>query len=139
MRVESRNSLLAKVHIAKKALGLDKDPETYRALLARVAGVESSGDCTVAQLTRVVAEFRRLGWQAAPARKAAAPKPARHKAPLMGKITALLAEAKRPDAYADAIARRIYKRDSLAFCTVRELQGVVAALVKDAKRHGRPT
>ena len=55
----------------------------------------------------------------------------------MGKITALLAEAERPEAYADAMAKRMYKRDALAFCAPAELQGIVAALVKDAKRHGR--
>jgi len=139
MRNESKGSLLAKVHIAKKDLGLDG--ETYRAVLTRVTGHDSSADCSVPELVRAVAEFRRLGWtptsKAQPAGKSAS-KPPKGKAPLMGKITALLAEAKRPDAYAEAMARRMYKRDALAFCTVPELQGIVAALVKDAKRHGRP-
>lgn len=134
MRPESRRSLLAKVHLAKKALGLDD--ETYRALLSRVTSKDSAADCTVPQLTAVVMEMRKKGWN--PPEKPQKAKPSKGKAPLMGKITALLAEAKRPDAYAEAMARRMYKRDALAFCTLPELQGIVAALVKDAKRNGRP-
>lgn len=53
--------MLAKVHIARKELGLD-DP-TYRALLARVTGHESAASCTDGQLEAVLAELRRLGWK----------------------------------------------------------------------------
>lgn len=138
MRNESKGSLLAKVHIAKKDLGLDED--TYRAVLTRVTGHDSSANCSVPELVRAVAEFRRLGWtptsKAKPAGKSVS-RPAKGKAPLMGKITAYLAEAGRPDAYADGMAKRMYKHDSVAFCTPKELQGIVAALAKDAKRHGR--
>ncbi|MBI4804443.1 MAG: regulatory protein GemA [Desulfovibrio sp.] len=129
-RIESRKSLLAKVHIAKKDLGLDND--TYRSVLERTTGQRSAGDCAYQELVRVVAEFRRLGWS--PDKKPAPPK---GKAALRGKITALLAEANRPDAYAEAMVLRMYKRDKLAFCTPKELQGIIAALSKDAKRHGR--
>ncbi len=129
-RVESKQSLLAKVHIAKKDMGLDE--ETYRSILERVTGHRSAGACAVHELTRVVDELRRLGW--APVTKPAPPK---GKAALMGKITALLAEARRPDSYAEAMASRMYKRDALTFCTPKELQGVIAALSRDARRHGR--
>lgn len=56
----ARNPRAAKVHIARKELGLDEP--TYRALLARVIGRDSSAGCTDAQLDAVLAEFRRLGW-----------------------------------------------------------------------------
>ena len=54
-------ALLAKVHIAKKELDLAE--ESYRAILTRVTGEESSKDCTEAQLQALLDEFRRLGWK----------------------------------------------------------------------------
>jgi phage gp16-like protein len=42
MPQDNRRALLAKVHIAKKALAMADD--SYRALLKRVAGGESAGD-----------------------------------------------------------------------------------------------
>jgi hypothetical protein len=61
-----RRALIAKVHVAKKALGLDD--ETYRAILSRVSGQESCANCREPQLAAVLAEFRRLGWEEPPER-----------------------------------------------------------------------
>ncbi len=61
---------LAKIHIAKKDLGLD-DP-TYRALLQRVAGVRSARDLDPAGCRAVLAELRRAGWTPKPPRRAQA-------------------------------------------------------------------
>jgi hypothetical protein len=49
----------------------------------------------------------------------------------------LLAAADRPWGYADSMAARMYKVSRVAFCNPKQLQGVIAALVYDAKRHGR--
>ncbi|MNZ89597.1 hypothetical protein D3C78_1085290 [compost metagenome] len=132
-----RNASLSKIHIAKKDLGLDDD--TYRALLARVAGVRSAKDLNPRQVSAVLAEFQRLGWQ--PVTKKAgrkAPTPALERAKLVGKIEAFLAEAGRPWAYADAMAKRMFKVERVEWCESDQLQRLVAALVYDAKRHGRP-
>lgn len=51
---------LAKIHIAKKDLGLDD--ATYRALLARVAGVSSARDLDATGRAAVLRELRRGGW-----------------------------------------------------------------------------
>lgn len=69
-----RRSMLAKVHIAQKQLGLSDDD--YRAVLLRVAGRLSAGDCTDAELVKVLEEFAAKGFSA----KARAPgaKPADH-------------------------------------------------------------
>ncbi len=56
----SRNPLLAKVHIARKELGLDED--SYRAILERVTGNSSAAGLTDRQLDAVLGEFKRLGW-----------------------------------------------------------------------------
>lgn len=60
-----RNPLLAKLHIARKDLALAE--ECYRAILTRITGQDSGAGLTDAQLAAVLAEFRRLGWQASKA------------------------------------------------------------------------
>lgn len=129
---------LAKIHIAKAQLGLDDD--TYRALLARVAGVRSAKDLTKRQVGAVLREFERLGFKPAPAKKAgrAVPKPAPERAAQIGKIEAFLAEAGRPWAYADAMALRMFQIERVEWLDSGQLQRLVTAFVYDAQRHGRP-
>ena len=55
-----RNSLLAKVHIAKKQMALED--ESYRALLRRITGYDSAAACSEVELDLIVTEFRRLGF-----------------------------------------------------------------------------
>jgi phage gp16-like protein len=130
---------LAKIHIAKAQLGLDDD--TYRALLARVAGVRSAKDLNKRQIGAVLAEFERLGFQPKPAKKAGrkAPKSAPDRRAQIGKIEAFLAEAARPWAYADAMALRMFKVERVEWLDADQLRRLIAALTYDAKRHGRPT
>lgn len=56
-----RRSLIAKIHVAKKQLALEDD--SYRALLRRITGVDSSAAATDRQLEAVIGEFKRLGWK----------------------------------------------------------------------------
>lgn len=65
----SRKDLLAKVHIAKKELGLDED--TYRDALEAETGKRSAGKCSDAQLVAVLDRFKERGWK--PKRRAAEP------------------------------------------------------------------
>ncbi len=136
MRPESRKSLLGKVHIAKKDLGLDDG--TYRMILERQTGHDSAAKLTVPQLVGVVAHMRKLGWQE-PAKKATHRKPVVPEAAgYLDKIEALLAEAKRPWSYAGGIAKRMYKVDKLEWLTPDQVRGVMVVLLRDAERHGRP-
>lgn len=128
-----RNQQLSKIHIAKKDLGLDE--ETYRALLSRITGQSSAKDLDPLQVAKVLQEFERLGWKSKQGR--GKPKPAADKAKLVGKIEAQLAEAGRPWDYGDGLAKRMYNVDRLEWLDAEQLGGVVAALAKDAKRHGR--
>lgn len=132
-------SSLAKIHIAKTQLGLDDD--TYRAILARVAGVRSAKDLSPRQIGAVIAEFERLGWVPKAAKKTtrATPKPAVDRSKLVGKIEAFLAEADRPWEYADGMALKMFKVERVEWCDCDQLRRLVAALTYDAKRHGRPT
>lgn len=61
---------LAKIHIARKQLGLDE--ETYRDVLKRLTGRDSAAGLSGPMLEAVLAEFTRLGFKAAPPRKTAA-------------------------------------------------------------------
>ena len=56
----NRLAMLAKVHVARKQMGLDDG--AYRAVLTRVVGRDSAKDCSGAELERVLGEFARLGW-----------------------------------------------------------------------------
>ncbi len=56
-----RRAMIAKIHIARNDLALTDD--TYRAVLTRVTGCDSSAKCTDPQLHAVLAEFTRLGWK----------------------------------------------------------------------------
>lgn len=132
-----RNVHMAKIHIAKAQLGMDD--ETYRGVLARVAGVRSAKDLNSRQVGAVLAEFQRLGWTPTPAKKAGrkAPNATAARKALTGKIEALLAEAQRPWSYADAMALHMFKVERVEWLEAGQLQRLVAALVYDAKRHGR--
>ena len=57
----SRDAALAKIHIARKELGLTE--ENYRAILNRVGGVDSASKLAPAAQIRVLGEFERLGWK----------------------------------------------------------------------------
>lgn len=118
-----RNSELAKIHIAKKQLGLDD--ETYRNMLWTVARVKSSADLDDAGRKQVLEHMKARGFKA-PTK----PDVTSIKRPLIGKIGALLADMKLSWAYAEGIAKQMHGRDKLEWCTAQELRGIVTALVK---------
>ncbi|MEX3614807.1 MAG: regulatory protein GemA [Burkholderia gladioli] len=53
-------AILAKIHVAKKHLGLDDD--SYRAMLQSVGGVTSAKDLTPVSATRVLKHLERSGF-----------------------------------------------------------------------------
>lgn len=59
-----RRAMLAKVHLARKELGLAE--ADYRAVLYRMTQHESAAALSDAQLETVITEFKRLGWQQRP-------------------------------------------------------------------------
>ncbi|MBX9813233.1 MAG: regulatory protein GemA [Sphingomonas sp.] len=78
-----RRAMLAKVHLAKKQLGLADDD--YRAAIEVVTGKRSAGDLSHAELEALLAEFERRGFK--PARSA--PRSARATSPVAQKARAL--------------------------------------------------
>ena len=146
---------LAKIHIAKKALGLDDD--TYRALLRKIIdlnpahitalgktkafeGVISAKYLTVKGRTAVLEHLKAAGFTgkaAYPGRPHNTDSSTAGTAAQLRKIEALLADAGRPWAYATAMATRMYKKSKLEFCNSQELAGLITGLTKNATREGR--
>lgn len=138
MKTESRRSLLAKVHIGAKALGMDDD--TYRDMLEALTGQRSAGKLTEKQLALVIAAMRKRGWadeDQRPARKKPKARTAPDCRPLLDKVGALLADSGRPWAYAVGMVKRMYGVERLEWAQPEQLRGVIAALVKDAKRRAQ--
>lgn len=136
--VDNRHRELAKIHIAAKQLGMDDD--SYRSMLWAVARVRSARDLDEAGRRRVLEHLRAAGFEGK--RGSARPhRPhnlgAEDRGPQLTKIEAMLAAAGRPWEYADGMARRMFHVDRVTFCNPDQLGKIIAALVYDAKRHGR--
>jgi phage gp16-like protein len=119
-----RNKELAKIHALKKQLNLDD--ETYRAVLGNQVGLNSAALLNRGQRLTVIKHFQeQLGktlFDGKPHNLAQNSQ--------LKKIEALLTVQKKPWSYAHAIAKRMYKKANLVFCTPSELRGVITALVK---------
>lgn len=128
---------LAQIHIARQQLGLSD--EDYRAILARTAGVSSAKELTNRNVGAVLHEFRRLGWQPKPAKRAGrkAPRPPRGRARVMAKIEAMLTHAERSWAYADGMAKHMFHVERVDWLDDGQLQKLMQAMIIDAKRQGR--
>lgn len=149
----ARQNMLAKVHLAKKDLGLDD--ADYRHVLRHNFGAESAADLSDRELNDLLTHFKSKGWAAKPqgrgrlvtsARETKPPVPPARQ-PLMDKIEALLAELGRlqgrrvPWKYAEAILRRQGGPDYLNWANVEQLTAVMQSLwyaVKRAEAKARP-
>lgn len=138
---QPRNNALAQIHIAKAQLGMDND--TYRAMLLAQASVKSAAELDHAGRAKVLAHLRACGaalGRAAPAYpgKPHAPRQApADSAAQLRKVEALLADARRPWAYAAAMCKRMFHVDAVEFATPEHLQKLIAALVYDQQRRAK--
>lgn len=134
-----RRRQLAAIHIGRKTLCMTE--EAYREMLQTVAGVKSSADLDAAGLRTLLDHMRTLGFVDGRAKRNHTGRPRNieqgDRGPQLQKIEALLLEANRPWAYADAIVRRVCKVERVAWCNPEQLRKVIAALVYNAKREGR--
>ncbi|MDP1696476.1 MAG: regulatory protein GemA [Xanthomonadaceae bacterium] len=144
MASDPRQRDLARIHIAAKALRLDRD--TYVALVRRVSAacgraVDSSADLDDAGRHALLREFAGLGFKAdeQQSRKrvwAGKPKNTAD-VPMLRKVEAILADAKRPWAYAHAMAKRMHQVDKVEWLNPQQLHTLVAALQVDSARRAR--
>lgn len=143
---DDRRQQLARIHMGKKALGLG-DRE-YRSLLMRasadangVGGIDTSANMTHEQRNAVLAEMARLGFKAE--RQAARRKrwPGEPKncgeVPMLRKVRALLADAKRPWSYAHGLGMKMFHVDRVEFLRTDQMHKLVAALQADANRRAK--
>lgn len=125
-----RNSELALIHLAKKDLGMDD--ETYRNVLWMCGRKTSSADLDYAGRSKVIEHMKSCGWR--PTSKHKKPNVGVEKRDLIRKIEALLTDQSLSWAYADALAKRMYKKERVQFCAPEELRGVITALVKKREK-----
>lgn len=136
--------MLAKVHLAKKDLGLTEGD--YRHVLRYNYNVESARDLSDRELNSLLDLFKSKGWKARPKGQAAEsgrdikpPVPAERQ-PLMNKIEALLAEKGRLEGrrvswkYAEAILRNQGGPQYLNWASPGQLEKVIQALSYAVKR-----
>lgn len=140
MTPKTRNAALAKIHLGAKSIGMAED--AYRAMVRTVGRVESGSakDLDAAGVDRVVAHLARLGATfTRPDKAGRKPTGGADRQAMLAKVDAYLAEAGKPIAYADAMARRMYRTDRVAWLRPDQLRGIIAALEKAAQKAGRPT
>lgn len=138
-RPDRRRSELAQIHIARRDLGMDD--ATYRAMLISVVQTDSAKTLDEEGRRRVLDHLKSHGWRPTkPRRDSARPRILRGRGSrgrMLRKIEAFLAEANRPWSYALAILKRQGGPDRLEWAVGGQLAGVIAALDRDAARHGR--
>ena len=124
-----RQRQLARIHLLKKELGLDRD--AYEHVVWVHGRVTSSKDLDSHGRLKVIRQMEsRL-----PQRQRYRGRP--HNADTAGreelrKIEALLTDAGQPWAYAEGIAQRMFGKNKIAFLDPRERGAVIAALHKQA-------
>ncbi len=123
---EYRRAELGKIHIAKAALGLDRD--TYEDILWAVCRVRSAADLDSTGRFKLMKHFESLGWKNTRRKFGRKPSATSDKAPLMGKLEALLADNKLPWTYADGMSKRMFRVDKVGWVSQPQLHKLVAAL-----------
>lgn len=144
----ARRSMIAKVHLGAKQLGLDE--ETRRALMERVAGHRSAADCTDRQLGAILDEYKRRGWtpsvirggrpprpEGEPVRRQAADHPVARKARALWISLHRLGVVSNPSERAlEAFAKRQLKVDRLQWADQGKGYRLIEALKAMAERAG---
>ena len=131
-----QRSTLSKIHIAKQQLGMDDD--IYRALLGRVAGVRSAKELSSKQAANVLREFERLGFKPRPSGKAKGKPHNFNRLPAeIEVIEAQLTNMRLPWSYADAIAKRQFGVEKVAWLQrPDQVKAVLAALHVEQEKRG---
>ncbi len=133
---QKRRSMVGLVHIGKDQLAMDDDD--YRQLLFEETGHASAGDCSEAQLSRVLERLKKLGFKPLPkAGKKAATHPMARKARALWISLHHLNVVQNPAEEAlEAFARRQLGCTKLNWANQREAYRLIEALKAMALRHG---
>jgi phage gp16-like protein len=138
-----RRAMLAKIHVAKKQLGLADDD--YRQIMLDETGRSSAADCTEAELERALERFEARGFKPLPKAGATSPanRPAQH--PMARKARALWISLHHLNAVQnasekalEAFAKRQLKCERLVWANQSDAYKLIEALKAMAVRHGWP-
>ncbi len=136
-----RRAMLAKIHVARKQLRLDEDD--YRQILLEESGHTSAGDCTEAELEKVLTRFQALGFKPLPKAGATgvANRPAQHKVARKARAMWIslyhLGAVRSPDEKAlESFAKRQLGCERLVWANQSEGFRLIEALKAMAERHG---
>ena len=124
-----RSKELAKIHMAKAALGMDDD--TYKALLKRITGRESAADLNLFERGNILDEFKKLGWHPKPPKQS----PSDWRAPRIRFIQSLwrqlcktgMIKTPTEDALL-SFCRKLMKVERLEWASSDELNKIIEAL-----------
>jgi len=123
-----RRAELGKIHMAKKALGLDDD--TYRDVLWAVCRVRSSADLDSQGRFKLIAHFKHLGWKSSRGKR---PK----LDPQSRKVWSLWYQLKDAGLLASASAKALRTEvkkltgcDDLRFCDIEQKNLIIECLKK---------
>lgn len=137
---KERRLLIAKIHLAKKEMGLGDDD--YRAMLVRVTTRLSSADCTVPELRAMVEEMKRQGFKPRPSTRAggkmgAADHPAAKKARALWISLHHLGAIHNPSEQAlEAFAKRQLGCDRMQWANQAHAYKLIEALKAIGERNG---
>jgi phage gp16-like protein len=138
---DHRNSDLAKIHVAKKQLGMTE--EDYRAMLWTQGRVHSAADLDHAGRQRVLDHLKACGFKPTASKstkRPARPTPAPDKIKLVRRIRAQLISLDHlPDTYADGIAHQMFGLQFYEWATPEQLHTISAALGVAQRKVGAPT
>lgn len=140
---DHRNTELARIHIAKQQLGMTDDD--YKAMIKTVGRsiTGSSKDLDYAGRQRVLDHLKACGFKpkaSAATKRQARPTPAPDKLKLVRRIRAqLISLDRKPDTYADGIAKQMYGLEFFEWGTHDQLHAITAALAVQQKREGAET
>lgn len=129
-KTDSRRCDLAKIHIAKKQLGMCDD--TYREMLYNLAGVLSAAQLDKKGRDKILKHLEHCGFRSyhKSAKKSGMDKPAPiERAAMLSKIGAILADIDKPWSYADGIAKRAYHVDKVRWLQPDQLIKVMQMLI----------
>lgn len=139
---DHRNTDLAKIHMAKSALGMSRDE--YQAMLRAQTGMDSASALDHAGRLKVLSYLQQLGWKpraSASGKRPKRPQPAADKLRLVRRIRAqLISLDRKPDEYADGIARQMFGQvEFFEWCDHDQLHKISAALGVEQRRKGAAT
>lgn len=134
--MRNKNALIGAIKAGQN--WLKWDDITYRSVLKRITGKNSSKECSIEQLQDLREYMHAQGFPRINSRKhGRRPSVSTHKKVTLGKIEALLADAGRQWSYAESIASHMFGQCIIEWLTDSQLTKLMQALIIDAERRSR--